>query len=69
MTPEQMKAWIDNATYEQLLDKWRWACVEDPFFCGDVGNYYVDVMSKRRSQVGDDEHVRASKSIGWDKKE
>lgn len=65
MTEEQMKQWIDNASYEQLLSKWRTAQIGDTFFKGDIGDYYVIIMKKKREEVGDAEHVRASKSIGW----
>lgn len=64
MTVEQMKQWIDTASYEELLRKWRFAPVGDPFFQGDVGEYYTQVMQKKRQEVGDAEHVRASKYIG-----
>lgn len=59
-----MKAWIDNATYEQLLRKWRNAPSGDPYFQYDLGKYYADVMAKRKAEVGHAEHVRTSKHIG-----
>lgn len=65
MTPEQ-KNWIDNASYEQLLERWRFEPLGSSFFI-EVGDYYGEVMSKRREEVGNEEHVRASKSIGWEK--
>jgi len=63
----EMKAWIDKASYEQLLSRWRFAPVGSPFFTGEVGEYYTKKMAEKRSEVGDSEHVRTSKSIGWDK--
>lgn len=66
MTNEQ-KAWIDAASYEALLSRWRFAPVGDPFLQGEAGQYYKEVMSRKRNEVGDDEHVRASKAIGWDR--
>jgi len=65
MTNEEMKQWIDNATYTQLLSKWRFASIGDPFFQGEIGDYYSKVMSRKHEKVGDAEHTRASKSIGW----
>ena len=59
-----MRAWIDNASYEQLLFKWRNAPAGDPWFQGAVGDYYARVMKERRN-ADPAEHVRASKSIGW----
>jgi hypothetical protein len=65
MTHEQ-KAWIDYASYEELLRKYRFAAIGDPLFSGACGDYYVQVMRKKREEVGDAAHVRASKFIGWE---
>ena len=65
MIPEEMKVWIDNASYEQLLSKWRFAPVGSPFFTGEVGEYYTKKMAEKHSEVGGLEHTRASKAIGW----
>ena len=63
MTDEQ-KAWIDNASIRELLCKWRFASVGDPFFQGDVGDYYQKVMTAKKS-ADNAAWVAASKSIGW----
>jgi hypothetical protein len=63
---EEMKAWVDAASYESLLRKWRFAISGDPHFQGEMGDYYIAAMKKKRDEVGDDEHVRASKRIGWE---
>lgn len=65
MTDAQ-KEWIDTATYEQLLRRWRNARVGDSIFQGDTGEYYSKIMAAKRDQVGQAAHVAASKSIGWD---
>ncbi|CAB4163834.1 hypothetical protein UFOVP1146_190 [uncultured Caudovirales phage] len=59
---EQTKQWIDNATYEELLSKWRFAAVGDSMLRGETGKYYSDIMFEKRQQV---DHVQASKNIGW----
>ena len=64
MIPEDMKEWIDNVPYEELLRRWRTAPAGSPWFQGETGKYYELIMSKRRSEVGLAEHVRASKAIG-----
>lgn len=64
MTKDQMKKWIDNATYKQLLGHWRFAAVGDPFFSGEIGEYYAKVMGEKRKQ-DEAEHVCASKKLGW----
>ncbi len=65
MIPIKMKHWIDTATYEELLTKWRFAPSGNPWFQGEVGKYYGEVMSKKKKEVGDIAHTRASKKIGW----
>lgn len=66
MTAEQ-KEWIDNASYEELLRKWRFAPAGDPFFRGEAGKYYTKKLAEKKQEVGQEAHVAASKSIGWDK--
>ena len=62
MTPEEKK-WIDEATYEELLRKWRYAPVGDPLFQhGGAFDYYSKVMKEKRL-ADPAEHVRASKAI------
>lgn len=65
MTISEVKNWMANASYEQLLSRWRNAPTGDPMFQGEAGVYYAEEMAKRRNEVGQSEHVRASKSIGW----
>lgn len=60
------KEWIDNADYEQLLSRWRNAPIGDYMFQDETGDYYSKVMAEKRKQVGNAEHVRASKTIGWE---
>ena len=62
---KNMKDWIDNASYEELLSKWRFAPVGDPFFQGEIGNYYSKKMAEKRKKIDINEHVKISKSIGW----
>ena len=64
MTPEQKK-WIDEASYEDLLRKLRFAPAGDPMFIDDtVYEYYSKVVQERKA-ADPAAHVRASKSIGW----
>lgn len=64
MTVEEMKQWIDSASYESLLSKWRFAAAGNPFFQGELGDYYSEKMKEKREEVGAGEAVRASKNIG-----
>ena len=66
LTPKN-KQHIDSLSYEQLLAKWRRAPCGDPWFQGETGTYWGDRMKHLRAQPGGQEdHVQASKSIGWD---
>ena len=67
MTIDDMKAWIDKASYESLLSKWRYAASGSPWFQGELGDYYAKRMADKRNAIGDDAAVRASKSVGWDR--
>ncbi len=64
MTEVEMRAWIDNASYETLLRKWRFAGMGDPFFAGDIGDHYLKVMTRKRDEIGP-EAATISKRIGW----
>ena len=66
MTAEQ-KAWIDAATYRQMLERWRFAPIGDPMFIDDTGAYFEKVFKQKREATSDTERVAASKSIGWDR--
>ena len=61
---EQTKKWIDNASYQDLLAKWRFAPIGDPMLQGEIGEYYSKVMFAKRYEC---DHVQASKNVGWDK--
>ncbi len=66
MTKEQ-KMWIDTATYQQLLQRWRHSPLgEDSIFTGATGDYYRKVMMKRKSQLTKAEQVAISKAVGWE---
>lgn len=62
---KELKEWIDNASYEDLLRKWRFAPSGDKFFQGEIGIYYSEVMAKKKIKVGHDNAVAASKRIEW----
>ena len=62
MMNEQIKTWIDNATYEELLSKWRFSAMGDPMFQGEAGEYFKTIMLEKKNQV---DHVQASKNVGW----
>jgi hypothetical protein len=59
------KKLIDQMPYTEMFSKWRFAPVGDPMFQGEVGDYFAKVMKDKRIQVGDAEHTRISKQLGW----
>jgi len=69
MDKEQMKEWIDKASYEQLLKKWRFEPPGSPWFQGEVGEHYAKVMSRKKQEIGVDAAVAASKEVGWTKED
>ena len=65
MTEDEMREWIDKASYEELLGKWRRAPGGDPFFIGEIGDHFVKTMKAKCYAVGNAEAVQASKNVGW----
>ena len=66
MTTEEMIAWIDSASYEDLLRKRHFAPLGDPFFRKPVADHFALVMEERRREVCEAVHVAACKALGWD---
>jgi len=62
VTSEQ-KQWIDNASYEELLSKWRFAPSGDPMFEKPDGDYYKEVMQKKRKALSREDRVATSKRV------
>lgn len=67
MTNEErlLTRWIDNASYYDLLKRWRFAPMGDNMFVGDVGNYYASIMAEKKRELSEEEQTQVSKSIGW----
>ena len=66
MTESEMKEWIDNASYEELLQKQRFAPIGHSMFRGNVGKYFQKKFRQKREALQPYEQVQASKSVGWD---
>jgi hypothetical protein len=64
MTIEEMKKWIDESSYEGLLQHWRFAPLGKPLFVGEIGDYYEKIMIQKGEEIGNDKRVQASKNIG-----
>jgi len=62
----ERKERIDRMSYRQLLYRWRFAPVGDPWFQGETGKYWSERISQLRNEPGGEErHVGTSKSLGW----
>ena len=68
MTKDEMIKWINEASLEDLMRKWRFAPSGDPFFNFEVGAHFSEILTLRKDRAGQDECVRISKKIGWDRR-
>ena len=59
---KQHKTWIDKASYEKMLHRWRFAPAGDEIFQGDTGPYYSRIMREKREKT---DPVAANKNVGW----
>ena len=62
---KENKKHIDDLSYEQLLSRWRFAPLGDRWFQGETGDYWGNAMNKKKEEIGQDEAISISKSIGW----
>ena len=62
-----MKSWINEASYEQLLARWRFSKSDDKMCQGSLGEYFAREMERKGSALSDAERVETSKRVGWEK--
>jgi len=62
---EKNKKYIDSLSYEQLLSRWRFAPLGDPWFQGETGEYWGVAMKKKKEEIGQVKAACTSKDIGW----
>jgi hypothetical protein len=65
MSLADMIMWVDGASYEELLRKWRFEPSGSPWFVGEMGDYYQAAMLQRSRETSEEARVRASKALGW----
>lgn len=59
--------WIENASYEDLLRRWRFGPLDDPAFKGETGKLFSKKLFEMQAALSDDERVAVSKKVGWGK--
>lgn len=57
--------WIKQASYEDLLRKWRFAKAGDPMFFGKDGADFAREMQRKKLLLQEHEQVAISKKVGW----
>lgn len=60
------REWIMKASYKDLLARNRFSPIGDPIFIGVIGQFFMEQMAMKKSELSAEEHVRISKQIGWD---
>jgi hypothetical protein len=65
MTNEERKAWIDQASYPELLYNWRFEPSGSPWFEGELGQYYKKMLLEKKAGSPPGEQVSISKALGW----
>ena len=63
MTTDEMKAWIDEAPYKELLRKRRYEPAGSPWFQGDLFHYFERALARASLMLSHRERVAASKAI------
>lgn len=67
MVNEELKKWIDDASYYQLLERNRFAPDGDIIFQGGAGAYFIEVMAEKKAKLSHGARVATSKAVGWDR--
>ena len=63
MLDNETKEKIDNMSYRDMLELWRFAPVGHSYFSEpDISDYFSKVMAEKKKTAN---HVQTSKNIGW----
>ena len=60
---KELLEFINTASDEELLRRWRFAPAGDPIFIGKAGEAYVKAMKKLQATKG---FSTISKRVGWE---
>lgn len=62
---DALKNKIDNMDYESMLSLWRFAWAGEEMFQDKSGEYFAEVLRKKRDFLSREEQVEISKRVGW----
>ncbi len=62
---KEEKEKIDNMSFYEMFERWRFAPAGDRLFAGDTGEYFSKVFKEKRNEVSAEEYVGISKKLGW----
>ena len=62
---QNRKNWIDNATYQELLQVWRFEPIGSDWFQDELGEYFKIKFFKKGEETPNEEMAQASKNVGW----
>lgn len=65
MVSEKVRKEIEDMSYVEMLRLWRNAPSGHHMFAGETGVFFTAEMNRKRTRVGHEAHVAASKKIGW----
>ena len=57
---EELKAEIDKMSQYEMCRRWRFAAMGDPYFQGEVGDYFAQKMKEKGGMTPE-----ISKQLGW----
>ena len=56
---------IDDMSYVELLEKWRFSPSDSPWFTGGNAVYSANRLNTLKSEMDISDVVRISKKVGW----
>jgi hypothetical protein len=65
MSLSEAKLKIDKMNYEEMLRMNRFHPVGSEWFQGEIGDYFLAEMYRKKAELTPAEQVSASKAVGW----
>lgn len=62
---DSTKEIIDKMSYYEMLKLYRFAKISYPYFQGEIGEYFAEMMNKKEEELLPGEKVAISKQMGW----